>query len=175
LTPPARGDRWLWSMARSAYGGQSSAACQLLRALSILWRCGLFRNYCCFEQVGRQRRVWYLLHRRTRCRQPHRSKRSRDSHAEGDEERFYSVALQVAAQAARQWHGRFAQALRDVVDQARAKAATPVLGQRVRPVPMVQPRGELAGLLTVAHPKTRLAEMVLAPGVRRRLERVLTE
>src|SRR5439155_7884207 len=29
------------------------------------------------------------------------------SHTEGDEERFYSVALQVAAQAARQGHSRF--------------------------------------------------------------------
>lgn len=31
------------------------------------------------------------------------------NNAEGDEQRFYSVALQVAAQVARQRHGRFAQ------------------------------------------------------------------
>jgi SpoVK/Ycf46/Vps4 family AAA+-type ATPase len=97
------------------------------------------------------------------------------SHAEGDEERFYSVALQVAAQAARQGHGRFAQELRDVVDQARSRSTTTSQGQRVRPVPMVQPRGELAGLLTAAYPKTRLAEMAVGIETRRRLERVLTE
>jgi SpoVK/Ycf46/Vps4 family AAA+-type ATPase len=97
------------------------------------------------------------------------------SHAEGDEERFYSVALQVAAQAARQGHGRFAQELRDVVDNARFRSSTTGPGQRVRPVPMVQPRGELVGLLTAAYPKTRLIEMALATDVKRRLERVLTE
>lgn len=97
------------------------------------------------------------------------------SHAERDEERFYSVALQVAAQAARQGHGRFARELRDVVDGARSQASPGTGGQRVRPVPMVQPRGELAGLLTAAYPKARLAEMALDANVRRRLERVLTE
>src|SRR3970040_413341 len=67
------------------------------------------------------------------------------SHADGDEERFYSIALQVAAQAARQGHGRFAQELRDVIDRARSAAPRNGGGQRARPVPMVQPRGELAG------------------------------
>jgi hypothetical protein len=90
------------------------------------------------------------------------------SHAAGDEERFYSVALQVAAQAARQGHGRFAQELRDVVDHARSLASTAVPEQRVRPVPMVQPRGELAGLLTAEYPNTRLTEMALGTDVKRR-------
>ena len=97
------------------------------------------------------------------------------SHAEADEERFYSIALQVAAQAARQGHGRFAQELRDLIDNARAQSARSTPGQRVRPVPMVQPRGELAGLLTAAYPKTRLDEMALDATVKRRIERVLTE
>ena len=97
------------------------------------------------------------------------------SHAEGDEERFYSIALQMAAQAARQGHGRFAQELRDVIQRARSQAPTSEAGQRVRPVPMVQPRGELAGLLTAAYPKTRLAEMALEDNIRRRIERILTE
>jgi SpoVK/Ycf46/Vps4 family AAA+-type ATPase len=97
------------------------------------------------------------------------------SHADGDEQRFYSVALQVAAQAARQGHGRFAQELRDVIDRARAAASQNGGGQRTRAVPMVQPRGELAGLLTAAYPKTRLAEMALAADVKSRIERVLTE
>ena len=97
------------------------------------------------------------------------------SHAEGDEQRFYSVALQVAAQAARQGHGRFAQELRDVIDRARSAGSHNGEGQRTRPVPMVQPRGELAGLLTAAYPKTRLTEMALAADVKSRIERVLTE
>ena len=38
------------------------------------------------------------------------------SHAEGDDTKFYSVALQVAARAARGGHSHFAQELRDLVD-----------------------------------------------------------
>jgi len=40
-------------------------------------------------------------------------------HAEGDDRRFYSVAMQVAAQAARSGHTKFAQELRDLIDAAR--------------------------------------------------------
>ena len=97
------------------------------------------------------------------------------SHAEGDDQRFYSVALQVAAQAARHGHGRIAQELRDAIDRARSAALQAGTGQRARPVPMVQPRGELAGLLTAAYPKARLTEMALAADIHRRITRVLTE
>ena len=97
------------------------------------------------------------------------------SHADGDEQRFYSIALQVAAQAARQGHNRFAIELRDLVDRAKAGMERQNPGQVTRPVPMVQPRGELAGLLTAVYPKTRLAEMALDPATHDRIKRVLTE
>jgi len=98
------------------------------------------------------------------------------SHAEGDDERFYAIAMQVAAQAARQGHTKFAQDLRDLVDQAKARLkAMPPSGQRTRPIPIVQPRGELAGLLTAAFPKTRLSDMALDDAIRSRIDRVLTE
>lgn len=97
------------------------------------------------------------------------------SHADGDEQRFYSIAMQVAAQAARQGHGRFAQELRDLIDRSKTIAARPQLAQQVRPVPMIQPRGELAGLLTASYPKTRLADMALDATTRGRVERVLAE
>lgn len=97
------------------------------------------------------------------------------SHAEGDEERFYAIAMQVAAQAARNGHTKFAQELRDLVDQAKARAKAVPIGQRTKPVPVVQPRGELAGLLTAAYPKTRLADMALDDAVRCRIDRVLVE
>ena len=44
------------------------------------------------------------------------------SHGEGDESRFYAIAMQVAAQAARSGHGKFAQELRELVDEAKARA-----------------------------------------------------
>lgn len=97
------------------------------------------------------------------------------SHADGDDARFYAIAMQVAAQAARSGHGKFAQELRDLVDQAkvRAKAIEPARGPK--PVPLAQPRGELAGLLTVGYPKTRLADMALPEALGARLGRVVTE
>ena len=43
------------------------------------------------------------------------------SHADGDDTRFYAIAVQVAAQAARSGHGKFAQELRELVDQVKAR------------------------------------------------------
>jgi SpoVK/Ycf46/Vps4 family AAA+-type ATPase len=92
------------------------------------------------------------------------------SHSEGDEERFYAIAIQVAAHAARQGHGKLAEELRAAIDRARGKGTV-----RVRPVPVVQPRGELAGLLSVEYPKLRLTAMTLDETVGGRIARVLLE
>jgi SpoVK/Ycf46/Vps4 family AAA+-type ATPase len=92
------------------------------------------------------------------------------SHAEGDENRFYAIAMQVAARAARQGHGKLAQELRALIDEAK----TPPLG-RTEPTPLIAPRGELAGILAVSYPKVRLDEMILESRVRDRLVRVLKE
>jgi SpoVK/Ycf46/Vps4 family AAA+-type ATPase len=97
------------------------------------------------------------------------------SHAEGDDTRFYAIAMQVAAQAARNGHGKFAQDLRKVVDEAKQRAKADETGPESMPIPMAQPRGELAGLLTFGCPKTRLADMALDPALRDRLERVVLE
>lgn len=96
------------------------------------------------------------------------------SYAEGDDERFYATAIQVAAHAAKQGHGRLAQELRAIVDEAKNRAANSVKRLSL-PVPVVQPRGDLAGLLSASYPKTRLVDMVLADELRRRLERILQE
>ena len=96
-------------------------------------------------------------------------------HADGDNERFYAVAMQVAAQEARSGHGRFAQELRELIDKAKDRAPTGLPAAVGRPVPVVQPRGELAGLLSVAYPKTRLADMVLSEPLRRQLDRIILE
>lgn len=95
------------------------------------------------------------------------------SYTEGDEERFFATAMQVAAHAARQGHGKLAQELREIIDAARARVS-PSRGERA-PVPVVQPRGELAGLLSVTYPKARISDMVLEPKLRSRLERIVLE
>lgn len=97
------------------------------------------------------------------------------SHAEGNDTRFYSVALQVAASAARSGQNRFAQDLRTLVDALRDAQPRSASVTSARPVPVAQPRGELAQLLTVSYPKHILADLALEDGVRQRLERVLLE
>jgi len=96
-------------------------------------------------------------------------------HAEGDDTRFYAVAMQVAAQAARSGHGNFAQELHEQVDRAKAQSKAAESSRSARPVPLAQPRGDLAGLLTVGYPKTRLTDMALSEGLADRLDRVIRE
>jgi SpoVK/Ycf46/Vps4 family AAA+-type ATPase len=95
------------------------------------------------------------------------------SHAEGNDERFYSVALQVAARAARSGQAHFAQDLRVLVDELRKE--TGPASRRRRPVPVARPRGELADLLSVTYPATRMSDLVLQDSVRKQLERVILE
>jgi len=92
------------------------------------------------------------------------------SHADGDDARFFSVALQVAARAARSGQTTFAQELRDLVEELRKQPP-----RSRKPVPVAQPRGELSGLLGVTYPTTRMTDLVLEAPVRDRLERVLLE
>jgi SpoVK/Ycf46/Vps4 family AAA+-type ATPase len=92
------------------------------------------------------------------------------SHLRDDDDRFVAVAMQVAAHAARQGHVRMADEIRALVDQA--KTYKPVAA---RPVPIARPRGDLAALLSVSYPATRLADMVLPHEIRSRFERILRE
>ena len=96
------------------------------------------------------------------------------SHIDGDEERFLSVATQLAAHEARQGHGKLAQELRELIDAAKGKGAT-VARRGAGPVPLAQPKGELSSLLAARYADIRLSSMVLAPELEDRLARVVTE
>lgn len=96
------------------------------------------------------------------------------SHIDGDEDRFLSVATQLAAHEARQGHGKLAQELRELVDAAKGKGAT-VARRGAGPVPLAQPKGELSTLLSARYSDIRLNSMVLSPELHERLARVLTE
>ena len=91
------------------------------------------------------------------------------SHMEGDDDRFFSVAMQVAAHEARLGHGKLAARLRAMIDEAKERrGASP-------PVPIGRPRGELANLLEASYPKTRLGEMILEGGLADQIQRVIRE
>jgi SpoVK/Ycf46/Vps4 family AAA+-type ATPase len=95
------------------------------------------------------------------------------SYIDRDERLFYSVAMQVAAHEAKLGHGKLAEDLRDMIDAAKSRS---VAGEQSgKLVPLARPRGELANLLTVAYPKSRLVDMVLDPHVVTQIERILKE
>ena len=93
------------------------------------------------------------------------------SHADGDDAQFYAVAMQIAAEQARNGHGKMAEDLRKLIDRAKARTTPLSTG----PIPLNRPRGELADLLSVSYPKTKLADMVLGSSQTVKLDRVIRE
>ena len=93
-------------------------------------------------------------------------------HAEGDDSRFYSVAIQMAAQAAKLGHSRLAEELRTLIDQAKEKGFKRLESNTVH---INQPRGELPGLLSVTYPKERLSSVILPENTENRLRRLILE
>ena len=91
------------------------------------------------------------------------------SYVDGDDDRFLSVAMQVAAHEARLGHGKLATDLRDAIDEAKRRRGAASL------VSISQPRGELANLLEVSNPSNRLSEMIVAPALAKQLQRVIRE
>jgi SpoVK/Ycf46/Vps4 family AAA+-type ATPase len=92
------------------------------------------------------------------------------AHAAGDEASFYSVALQMAASAARHGQNRFADDLKNLIDAAKAERIP-----RVTPTPVIQPHGELADLVTAEYPDVRLSDMTLGESTQAQLDQVLHE
>lgn len=95
------------------------------------------------------------------------------SHADRDDPQFYSIAMQVAAKAARAGQAKFAQELRDLIDELRERGVTQSRVAAV--VPVTQPRGELSSLLTVSYPDARAADLVLSPELGQQLRQILLE
>ncbi len=91
------------------------------------------------------------------------------SHLERDDERFLSVALQVAAHEARSGHGKMAQDLRDIVEKARKRAKT------ANAVSIAKGLKDSSGLLYATNPKLRLEDLIAPVEVKDKLERVIRE
>jgi hypothetical protein len=93
------------------------------------------------------------------------------SHAEGDETRFYDLAMQLAAAEEQKGHARLAEQLRQWAEAGRAPTKP---APRV-PTPIAAPRGDLAGFLAASYPATRLGDVILSEGLRDELARVAFE
>jgi len=94
------------------------------------------------------------------------------SHLEGDDQHFFSVAMQVAAHEAKLGHGKLAEELRALIDKAKSQQG---LASRGKPIPISRPRGDLANLLSVSYPKSHLGEMVLDDILEGQLRRIIRE
>ena len=91
------------------------------------------------------------------------------SHAEGDDDRFYSIAMQVAAHEAKLGHGKLAQELRALVDHAKA----------TRELHPSRAAGSLAAdlgnILHSTYPKNRIADMILSDVLEGQIRRIIRE
>jgi AAA+ superfamily predicted ATPase len=81
--------------------------------------------------------------------------------------------MELAAREARLGHARVAEQIRELVDQARARGSQ--IEKRGGSVVVLQPKGEIANLLSAQQPTIRLASMVLPEALEQRLRRTLLE
>ena len=95
------------------------------------------------------------------------------SHIEDDDRQFLSVAMQAAAHEARLGHAAIAQQLRELIDEAKRRSSA--TQNRPGQLIVLEPRGELANLLSVQTPSIRLSDMALPEDLAGRLKRVLIE
>ena len=93
------------------------------------------------------------------------------SHAEGDERRFFDLAMQLAAAEEQKGHRRLAEQLRQWAE-ASQQAARAIPS---KPTPLAAPRGDLAGFLSASYPTTRLSDLIVPSPLEDELRQVVTE
>lgn len=95
------------------------------------------------------------------------------SFGDGDEERFYATAMQIAAAEARRGHAALADDLKKMIDKAKLSKNKHAAIIKQLPVNIAQK--ELNDLLELIHPTIKLKDMVLSSSVHNALQRVLDE
>jgi len=94
------------------------------------------------------------------------------SHAEGDEDRFFDLAMQLAAAEAQKGHKRLAEQLRLWAEASKTPSNRINLS---KPTLLAAPRGDLAGLLSASYPTTRLSDVILPPHLGDELAHIVVE
>lgn len=92
------------------------------------------------------------------------------SHVEGNEERFFDLALQLASSEEQKGHTRLAEQLRQWVEAGQKPKVQPS-----SPTLIAKPRGELASIIGTAYPETRLNDLILPDVVSSELDQLVTE
>ncbi len=96
-----------------------------------------------------------------------------ESYVSGNDGRFRTVAMQIAAHSAKHGKKQLAEDLRVLLDEAAARREMHV--GPAKAIPLARPNRDLAGLLAASYPTTRLSDMVLKDQLRGELKRVITE
>ena len=93
------------------------------------------------------------------------------SHAEGDSDRFFDLAMQLSAAEDQKGHKRLAEQLRQWAEAgARAPSA-----RIPAPTPIAAPRGDLAQFLAASYPAQRLNDVILPQAIEGELAQLVTE
>lgn len=93
------------------------------------------------------------------------------SHAEGDADRFFDLAMQLAAAEDRKGHTRLAEQLRQWAEAGKA----PPKARAQAPTPIAAPRGDLAQFLSAGYPSERLLDLILPAALDSELKQIVIE
>lgn len=93
------------------------------------------------------------------------------SHAEGDADRFFDLAMQLSAAEEQKGHVRLAEQLRQWAEAGQS----PSVSRRPSITPIAAPRGDLAALLAASYPSQRLADVILPKPLVDELNHVVIE
>lgn len=93
------------------------------------------------------------------------------SHAEGDADRFYDLAMQLAAAESQKGHARLAEQLRTWAEAGQ----TPPKPAPSNLTPLVAPRGDLAGLLSASYPKAHIGDLIVPDNLEDELRHIVAE
>lgn len=87
-----------------------------------------------------------------------------------DEERFYSIALQVASSASRKGHSRYAEDLKGLIQKGLSS-----FDKKKSLSKISQPKGELADLMYVVYPEHRISNLILPKILKNKIKRIIFE
>ena len=96
------------------------------------------------------------------------------SFGDGDEDRFFASAMQIAASEARQGHSAFATELKNLIEAAR-KTRSNIQIDQGKVVNISPQKRELNELIEIFQPRINLSNLVLHKDVRDVLNRIISE
>ncbi|MCC5906728.1 MAG: ATP-binding protein [Balneolaceae bacterium] len=96
------------------------------------------------------------------------------SFAENDEQRFYSIAMQIAASEARKGHTKVAEELKKLVEEAKSERSSSAV-TNILQHPVSRELNEIQDLIELVSHTYHLSDMVLEPSVQETLERIIKE